>query len=192
MVGANPNQEEREIQNITATLNTSGWSTSYDCLQAILDNKDPKTLCDYLVQGGDGDRPICWLLACLSPLMELSSPQILTGEKQPLCYAGRVAKHGIKQPGKIVDLVNGGVRHLKEIKELRDLVLTGDLLASQQDVLGMAIKRWDAGGGRWKLQVLSAILAEASQLGISKATTLNCELPVLTRTWLVLLLTDYI
>ncbi len=77
------------------------------------------------------------------------------------------AREGIKANNRIGELVTGAFRHLDEITCLKQAVLDKVPRTLERDRLGMAIRRWDANGGQWKLHVILAILVEAIQLDAS-------------------------
>lgn len=50
------------------------------------------------------------------------------------------------------------MKHRGEIVELKDVICGGDARMNERDRLGMAIRRWEAQGKHWRLQVLFAVL----------------------------------
>jgi hypothetical protein len=78
-----------------------------------------------------------------------------------------VAREGLKMSNHVSTLVTGACRHRAEIADFKRAVTVGEVWTCERDKLGMAIRRWDANGGNWKLQVLLAILVEAMHVGSS-------------------------
>jgi hypothetical protein len=72
-----------------------------------------------------------------------------------------VAREGFRAPNKLTGVIAASHRHRVEITELKKAVNDGAPHTNEADRVGMAIRRWDAQGGSWKLQVLNALLVEA-------------------------------
>jgi hypothetical protein len=73
-----------------------------------------------------------------------------------------VAREGVKANNRICEVVTGAFRHFDEIIKLKEDVLARQSYVYERDTLGMAIRRWDAHGGHWKLHVILAIVVESA------------------------------
>ena len=131
-------------------------------------NKTPGSLIEVLVSSPDAHE-LSWLLASLSPWAEVDLPAPKEGTRKPLLpNATLVAREGIKATNRICDTVTAAFLHYKEITIFKKAVNEGDSWVLERDKIGMAIRRWDAQGGHWKVQVIFAILIEAMQSDESK------------------------
>lgn len=72
-----------------------------------------------------------------------------------------VAREGIKANNRICDAVTAAFRNHEDISSFKTAVVNKEPWTRERDKLGMAIRRWDATGGHWKVQVVLAILIEA-------------------------------
>ena len=95
------------------------------------------------------------------------------GGKIPLPYATLVAREGIKATNRICDAVTAAFRHCEEISSFKRAVIDQESWTHERDKLGMAIRRWDATGGHWKVQVVLAILVEAMSSTKSKSKIIS-------------------
>jgi tRNA nucleotidyltransferase (CCA-adding enzyme) len=151
----------------TPEPSTNRWKHAYDCLETMRANNSPGSIYKLLVCSADAVE-LSWLLAALVPWVEVEIPRpSKSGGKAPLPFATLVAKEGIKASNRVCDTVTGAVRHVEEISSFKQAVIAQDKWTLERDTLGMAIRRWDAGGGHWKLQVLLAILVDAMRSGKS-------------------------
>jgi tRNA nucleotidyltransferase (CCA-adding enzyme) len=102
------------------------------------------------------------MFAALCPWAEVATPTpSKPGGKAPLPFATMVAREGIKANNRTCDAITAAFRHREEITSFKNAVVNKELWTHKRDRLGMAIRRWDATGGHWKVQVVLAILVEA-------------------------------
>ncbi|KAJ4389738.1 CCA tRNA nucleotidyltransferase, mitochondrial [Gnomoniopsis smithogilvyi] len=136
------------------TPDLAGWNTTYE----FLDGLSEHALYNKLVTS-DEERYLAWVLACIVPFARVPG-QVSRSEnlKKNRPLATQAAREGIKAPNKVSELVTAAWLHLAEIAELKDLVCSGNERMHERDYLGMAIRRWDAQGKHWRLQVLFAML----------------------------------
>lgn len=145
-------------------VDTSRWRNAYDCLDAMKSNESPASIYKLLVRSTDAAE-LTWILAALSPWAPFGAPPpTKVGYKRSLPYATLAAREGIKANNRVCDVVTGAFRHIDEITRLKDAVLTMESHIYERDKLGMAIRRWDASGGQWKLHVILAILVESMKI----------------------------
>lgn len=132
----------------------TGWNTTYEFLHTL----DAHALYNMLATS-DEERYLAWVLVCLVPFARLPG-QVKRSDnlKKNRPLATLAAREGIKTPNKVSELITAAWQHLDEIQELKDLVNNGNERMSDRDSLGMAIRRWDAQGKHWQLQVLFAML----------------------------------
>lgn len=109
----------------------------------------------------DEYRWIAWNLAAVSPWMHVQDPPGTKRKANALPPVGVIAREGYKAANKLTDIMAASHRHLAEILTLKKDVLLGAAHIHERDRFGMAIRRWDAQGGSWRLQVLAALLTEA-------------------------------
>lgn len=66
-------------------------------------------------------------------------------------------------PKKLCAVIIAAQRHWREIRERKEAICLDIKLnrKSQRDIVGMAIRKWDARNSQWRLQVLYAILVDA-------------------------------
>lgn len=142
--------------------NLTNWSTVYRCLDALLRRQETGSIADLLVQSEDATY-IAWNLAALCPWMVVDHPP---DPKRKLNYPPPVAlmaREGFKAPNKLSDVIAASHRHRREILDLKQAVCEKRPIINERDRFGMAIRRWDAQGGSWRLQVLNALLVEAME-----------------------------
>lgn len=152
---------------------THRWRFAYDCLETLRLNESPGSIYKLLVRTEDTTE-LAWILAALCPWAEVAAPTpIKAGGKIPLPYATIVAREGIKATNRICDAVTAAFRHYDEISSFKRAVIYQEPWTQERDRLGMAIRRWDATGGHWKLQVVLAILVEAMSSPESKSKIIN-------------------
>jgi tRNA nucleotidyltransferase (CCA-adding enzyme) len=102
------------------------------------------------------------MFAALCPWAEVATPTpSKPGGKVLLPFATMVAREGIKANNRTCDAVTAAFRHREEITSFKNAVVNKELWTHERDRLGMAIRRWDATGSHWKVQVVLAILVEA-------------------------------
>lgn len=131
-----------------------GWSATYEFLHDSPSN--PDSVYKVLV-ASDEARYYAWVLACVAPFARLPG-SIPANPKKKAPVATVAAREGIKAPTKMSDLITAAVCHREEICELKSKLSGDDVSAVGRDTLGMAIRRWEAKGTHWRLQVLFAIL----------------------------------
>jgi tRNA nucleotidyltransferase (CCA-adding enzyme) len=131
-----------------------GWSAAYEFLHWSSSNTD--SVYNVLVTT-DEAKYYTWILACVAPFARLPGSTSANPKKKPP-LAAVVAREGIKAPTKLSDLITVSVCHREEICGLKSKVSGGGVSEVGRDTLGMAIRRWEAGGTHWRLQVLFAIL----------------------------------
>jgi hypothetical protein len=122
-------------------------------------NESPGSINKLLIRTEDAVE-LAWLIAALCPWAEAAMPCNLGG-KVPLPFATLVAREGIKANNRICNAVTGAFRNHEEIARFKKAVINQEPWIHERDKLGMAIRRWDAADGYWKIQVVLAILVEA-------------------------------
>ncbi|KAJ1331879.1 tRNA nucleotidyltransferase (CCA-adding enzyme) [Microdochium nivale] len=155
----------------------SKWSVAYGLLSKLAARKTPGSIYDVLVHH-DEAAYYAWTVAALIP-WEATSVTYTAAPRAPPRQqpSGQVtkappplvtvaAREGLRTPTRFCDLVTAAHRNRAEITALRDDVAVARRKprTSERDTFGMAIRRWDARGGHWRLQVLYALLAEAMEV----------------------------
>ncbi|OAA56015.1 tRNA nucleotidyltransferase [Cordyceps fumosorosea ARSEF 2679] len=135
------------------------WPVAYNGLDDMLQTQTPGSIAATLTHT-DEQRWIAWNLAAVSPWLRIADPPGTKKKANALPPVGVVAREGYKAANKLTDIMAASHRHLAEILDLKAAVLTGAPHVHERDRLGMAIRRWDAQGGSWRLQVLAAVFAE--------------------------------
>lgn len=143
-----------------AEPDTSRWCVAYECLDDIIQNRSPGSLGQLLIRSADSEY-VSWNLAAVSPwmTMDYAKNHELKANTPPLVSV--IAREGYKAPNKLSDIFTASYRNREEILDLKAAVGRKETRTFSRDVLGMAIRRWDAHGGPWTLQVLSAMLVQA-------------------------------
>ncbi|KAI0970280.1 hypothetical protein F4678DRAFT_473184 [Xylaria arbuscula] len=144
------------------SLDVSRWDSVYECLHHLLGNQTPGSISNVLVRTDDASY-YAWTLSALAPWEYADEPiQNGNGKFIPplITLAGR---EGIKAPNRLCDLVTAAHRNRAEILALKNAVVQKASWISKRDRFGMAIRRWDAKCGFWRLQVLFSLLVEAMQ-----------------------------
>lgn len=144
------------------------WSTAYNLFAKLAERKTPGSIYDVLVRHDEAVY-YAWTLTALvpwEPLSTTASARPRTGPgKAPPPPVTLAAREGIKTPTKFCDLVTAAHNNRGEIISLKNDVVAGTQpRISERDTFGMAIRRWDARGGHWRLQVLYAMLVEAIEV----------------------------
>jgi tRNA nucleotidyltransferase (CCA-adding enzyme) len=140
---------------------THHWRSAYDCLEILQLNDSPGSIYKLLVRTEDAAE-LAWIVAALCPWAEVATPNSTkVGGKPSLPYATLVAREGIKATNRTCDVVTAAFRHREEISSFKKAVIDQEPWIYERDKLGMAIRRWDAAGGHWKVQVVLAILVES-------------------------------
>lgn len=110
-----------------------------------------------------------WALSALAPFGSVKQPPQGGKGKAPPPYGTLAAREGIKATNKLSEVCTAAYNHREEILSLKNAVLEGAPDVKERDKFGMAIRHWDARGGHWRLQVLSALLVEAMEVLPSSA-----------------------
>ena len=140
----------------------SRWPVAYQCLDELARNKTPKSIFDLLVRTEDAAY-VAWNQAALCPWMGIDDPLDGTRKSNAWPTVAVIAREGFKAPNKLTEIIAASYRHREEITALKKAVNDGEVHVRERDRVGMAIRRWDAQGGSWKLQVLNALLVEAME-----------------------------
>ncbi|KAF7523880.1 hypothetical protein G7054_g11607 [Neopestalotiopsis clavispora] len=142
--------------------NVENLAVAYDCLEYLRQRKTPGSIYDVLVRS-DESSYFSWVLAALAPWMSIAQTPHTGPSKPPPPFATLAAREGIKAPNKMCDVITGSYNHREEIMSLKVAVSENAAYVHERDRFGLAIRRWEARGGHWKLQVLSALLHDALQ-----------------------------
>ena len=146
------------------TPETSHWKLAYDTLDTLRRNKTPGSIYDTLVRSDEATY-FSWVLAAVAPFGRLGQPPHTGKGKAPPPYGTLATREGIKAPHKLCDVCTAAINHREEIMALKRAVLEGSPdVVRERDRFGMAIRHWEAKGGHWRLQVLSALLVEAMEV----------------------------
>ncbi|KAI0391805.1 hypothetical protein F5Y17DRAFT_460491 [Xylariaceae sp. FL0594] len=140
----------------------SRWQSAYDCLHALSQNPTPASIYSTLVRTGEAAF-YAWTLSALAPWEYVDEPAHKGKGRAPPPLAALAAREGIKAPNRLCDLVTAAHNNRAEILSLKDAVVAKASYITERDRFGMAIRRWDAKGGYWRLQVLFCLLVEAMQ-----------------------------
>lgn len=138
------------------------WSVAYECLEDLAQSRSPKSIFDLLVRTDDAAY-VAWNHAALSPWMVIQDPPGIKKKANHLPPVAVVAREGFKAPNKLTDVISASFKHRYEILSFKNGVNEKAEFVNERDRVGMAIRRWDAQGGSWKLQVLNALLVEAME-----------------------------
>ena len=106
---------------------------------------------------------IAWQLAAVAPWMVVPDSTRSNGNSNAAPLVAMVARGGYKAPKKLSDLIAASYLHRVEIMAIKSAVNTKQPRGEEREKVGMAIRRWDAQGGSWKLQVLNALLVDVMQ-----------------------------
>ncbi|KAK8867714.1 poly A polymerase head domain-containing protein [Apiospora arundinis] len=140
----------------------SNWRTVYECLDRLREARTPGSIYDVLVHTKEAAY-FSWVLAAVVPWAPYTQEAPATG-KQPPPLATLAAREGIKAPNKVCEVITAAEKHRGQIMALKNAVCAKESYINERDRFGMAIRQWEARGGQWRLQVLSAFLVEASQV----------------------------
>lgn len=128
--------------------------------------KTPGSIYDVLVRS-DEAAYFAWALSAIAPFGPVDQPPHTGKGRPPPPYGTLAVREGIKAPNKLSDVCTAAYNHREEIASLKKTVLNKTLVLKtpldmeDRDKIGMAIRRWEARGGHWRLQVLYALLVEA-------------------------------
>lgn len=142
-----------------------GWRTAYESLGSLA--RSP--LHDKLITS-DEESYLAWVLVCVVPFTRAPGQDLSGNLKKAPPAATLAAREGIKAPNKVSELITAAARNREEIVSLRDIVSDGDARVNERDLFGMAIRRWEAHGKHWRLQVLYAMLDEVMMQARSSST----------------------
>lgn len=143
----------------------TGWRAAYEYLDAL----PASPLYNKLVTS-DEERYFGWVLACVVPFARVPGEDLSGNLKKTPPAATLAAREGFRATNKISDIITAAIRHREEIVKLRDLVCSGGERVNERDLFGMAIRRWEAQGQRWRLQILFAMLDEVMAWAQSTST----------------------
>lgn len=139
----------------------TGWNDTYEFLFDL----DAHSLYRMLITS-DEEKYLAWVLACVVPFARVAGQVSRTGNlKKNRPLATQAAREGIKAPNRVSELVTAAWLHLEEISELKKLVCSQNERMNERDYFGMAIRRWDAQGKHWRLQILFAMLDDVMTKG---------------------------
>lgn len=142
---------------------TAHWPSVYGCLDLLRHNETPASIWKTLVRT-DEAAYYAWILAAVAPWAQVPEPPHKGKGKPPPPLATLAAREGIKAPNKVCDVITAAEKHREEIMSLKQAACEPAPWRNERDRFGMAIRQWEARGGQWKLQVLSALLVERMQM----------------------------
>ncbi|KAF4952645.1 hypothetical protein FGADI_6535 [Fusarium gaditjirri] len=151
-----PTQEKLPVPDI------SRWAVAYTCLDELLKDRDSTSIAGRLITSTDATYS-AWNLAALSPWMTVEEPPNPRRKANALPLVAIVSREGFKAPNRLSTIVAASHRNLEEILTLKHAVCNGESYVQERDRFGMAIRKWDTPAGTWRLQVLNALLVEASE-----------------------------
>ncbi|KAK8042912.1 hypothetical protein PG994_013395 [Apiospora phragmitis] len=131
----------------------SNWRTVYECLDRLREARTPGSIYDVLVHTKEAAY-FSWVLAAVVPWAPFSQTAPTSKKTPP--YATLAAREGIKAPNKVCEVITAAEKHRPYIMALKKAVCANDSYIHERDRFGMAIRQWEARGGQWRLQVLSA------------------------------------
>ena len=145
---------------------TDDWVRAYNCLYEMKLDESMKRVFDILVRT-DEEEYLAWFLVTLTPwsTLPLYSDDKPKGSKGASPRGTLAAREGVKATTRMCDLVTGTFEHYDTISDLKNAILKDDAWVYERDTVGMGIRRWDAKGGHWRLQMLFALLVESMQNG---------------------------
>ncbi|EMR63769.1 putative trna nucleotidyltransferase protein [Eutypa lata UCREL1] len=144
----------------------SNWILAYNFVDILRMTKTPGSIYDVLVRS-DEAAYFAWALSAIAPFGPVDQPPHTGKGRPPPPYGTLAVREGIKAPNKLSDVCTAAYNHREEIASLKKTVLNKTLVLKtpldmeDRDKIGMAIRRWEARGGHWRLQVLYALLVEA-------------------------------
>ena len=143
------------------------WHRVYNCLYQLQANATPGSIYNTLVRSSDA-RYTAWLLAALTPWFSIPTPP--GDRKHAIPWSTKVAREGLKTGNLISNVITASSKHGDEIKQMRDTLKQQGQEADRGN-LGMAIRRWEADGGQWRLQVLAAALQDTFEMESATSTS---------------------
>lgn len=138
----------------------SHWNVANKCLNELIANRTPSSIADLLALKEDAVY-CAWNLAAMSPWMVVTEPPNFKRKANAPPLVAIVAREGFKAPNKLSDVIAASYKHRDEILFLKNAVCNHAPFVNERDRFGMAIRKWEAHGGSWRLQILSALLVEA-------------------------------
>ncbi|CAM1511090.1 Fc.00g086030.m01.CDS01 [Cosmosporella sp. VM-42] len=147
-------------QNTLPVPDITRWSTAYRCLQELVRHREPGSISDILIRDDDAAY-LAWNMAAICPWMVVDEPPDPRRKANALPLVAVVSREGFKAPNKLSDVIAASYRHRHEILKLKQAVCNNEPFIHERDRFGMAIRKWDAQGGSWRVQVLNAMLTEA-------------------------------
>lgn len=138
----------------------SKWKPAYKCLERLASSSLSGSVYDTLVRS-DEDAYFAWVLAAITPYAQVEEEVPTPKGRGSLPLTALVAREGIKAPNRLCDVITAAHRHCQEITSLKQSICGKEPRAGERDTVGMAIRRWDARGGHWRLQVMFALLVES-------------------------------
>lgn len=132
----------------------AAWRTAYEFLHKLSGHPLYRVLVT-----SEEERYLAWTIACIVPFAQIANQGAASGNlkrKPPLATVA--AREGIKATNKVSELITAAWRDLNEIREMRDVVCSKGERLNDRAYFGMAIRRWEAHGKYWRLQVLFAML----------------------------------
>ncbi|KAI0433648.1 hypothetical protein F5Y09DRAFT_328864 [Xylaria sp. FL1042] len=148
----------------------SRWNCAYECLSYLFRNQLGEPIANVLVQADEASY-YAWTLSALAPWEFINEPIHAGNGKSPPPLITLAGREGIKVPNKLCELITAAHRNRADILALKTAVVEKRSHINERDRFGMAIRRWDAKGGYWRLQVLFSLLVEAMQRWEVEATS---------------------
>ncbi|KAI0817774.1 hypothetical protein GGR55DRAFT_685304 [Xylaria sp. FL0064] len=140
----------------------SRWNSAYECLSYLSKNQVSEAIANVLIQTDEASY-YAWTLSALVPWHVIDEPIHAGNGKPPPPLITLAGREGIKAPNKLCELITAAHRNRADILALKTAVVEKRSHIDERDRFGMAIRRWDAKGGYWRLQVLFGLLVEAMQ-----------------------------
>ncbi|CCF45274.1 poly A polymerase head domain-containing protein, partial [Colletotrichum higginsianum] len=140
----------------------SKWQLVYDLLDGLIRDRAPGSIYDILVKS-DEAAYFAWNLAAITPYAHVEKEISLSKARVTLPLTTLVAREGIKAPNRLCDVITAAHRHRHDIAALKQGICAKGPVATERDKVGMAVRKWDNQGGYWRVQVLYALLVEASE-----------------------------
>lgn len=156
---SDPAQEDVSMPDI------SRWHVAYSCLDELLKDREPGSISRLLVDVNDSDNTyLAWNLAAVSPWIPEETDRSERRQKaNALPRVGIIAREGFKASNKLTAVMAACHKHRAEILNLKKAVCENSPIIEQRDTFGMAIRKWEAVGGNWKVQVLGVIMIDAME-----------------------------
>lgn len=151
------------LQDSLSMPDISRWHVAYACLDELLRNRDPGSIGQVLVDDDSDSTYLAWNLAAVSPWIPVEDRSGRKQKANALPPVGLIAREGFKASNKLTTVMAACHKHRAEILAMKTAVCESAPTIDQRDTVGMAIRRWEAVGGHWKLQVLGVILVDAME-----------------------------